>query len=155
MFVGGSRFSYRLIRLMKKDFPTKEKRELEKVMIVGAGEAGEKIYREIYTSQNIYKEVVCFIDDDKTKIGRRIHDVLIYGGRHAIQEACDKYKIDEILVAMPSIDQKEMAEILNICKDTKCKIKKLPGIYQMVNGDYGLCYRSSGDGDWWRRLNWI
>ena len=138
MFVGGSRFSYRLIRLMKKDFPTKEKRELEKVMIVGAGEAGEKIYREIYTSQNIYKEVVCFIDDDKTKIGRRIHDVLIYGGRHDIQEACDKYKIDEILVAMPSIDQKEMAEILNICKDTKCKIKKLPGIYQMVNGDVHL-----------------
>ena len=138
MFVGGSRFSYRLIRLIKKDFPTKEKRELEKVMIVGAGEAGEKIYREIYTSQNIYKEVVCFIDDDKTKIGRRIHDVLIYGGRHDIQEACDKYKIDEILVAMPSIDQKEMAEILNICKDTKCKIKKLPGIYQMVNGDVHL-----------------
>lgn len=138
MFVGGSRFSYRLIRLMKKDFPTKEKRELEKVMIVGAGEAGEKIYREIYTSQNIYKEVVCFIDDDKTKIGRRIHDVLIYGGRHDIQEACDKYKIDEILVAMPSIDQKEMAKILNICKDTKCKIKKLPGIYQMVNGDVHL-----------------
>ena len=138
MFVGGSRFSYRLIRLMKRDFPTKEKRELEKVMIVGAGEAGEKIYREIYTSQNIYKEVVCFIDDDKTKIGRRIHDVLIYGGRHDIQEACDKYKIDEILVAMPSIDQKEMAEILNICKDTKCKIKKLPGIYQMVNGDVHL-----------------
>ena len=138
MFVGGSRFSYRLIRMIKKDFPTKEKRELEKVMIVGAGEAGEKIYREIYTSQNIYKEVVCFIDDDKTKIGRRIHDVLIYGGRHDIQEACDKYKIDEILVAMPSIDQKEMAEILNICKDTKCKIKKLPGIYQMVNGDVHL-----------------
>ena len=138
MFVGGSRFSYRLIRLIKKDFPTKEKRELEKVMIVGAGEAGEKIYREIYTSQNIYKEVLCFIDDDKTKIGRRIHDVLIYGGRHDIQEACDKYKIDEILVAMPSIDQKEMAEILNICKDTKCKIKKLPGIYQMVNGDVHL-----------------
>ena len=138
MFVGGSRFSYRLIRLIKKDFPTKEKRELEKVMIVGAGEAGEKIYREIYTSQNIYKEVVCFIDDDKTKIGRRIHDVLIYGGRHDILEACDKYKIDEILVAMPSIDQKEMAEILNICKDTKCKIKKLPGIYQMVNGDVHL-----------------
>lgn len=138
MFVGGSRFSYRLIRLIKKDFQTKEKRELEKVMIVGAGEAGEKIYREIYTSQNIYKEVVCFIDDDKTKIGRRIHDVLIYGGRHDIQEACDKYKIDEILVAMPSIDQKEMAEILNICKDTKCKIKKLPGIYQMVNGDVHL-----------------
>ena len=138
MFVGGSRFSYRLIRLIKKDFPTKEKRELEKVMIVGAGEAGEKIYREIYTSQNIYKEVICFIDDDKTKIGRRIHDVLIYGGRHDIQEACDKYKIDEILVAMPSIDQKEMAEILNICKDTKCKIKKLPGIYQMVNGDVHL-----------------
>ena len=138
MFVGGSRFSYRLIRLIKKDFPTKEKRELEKVMIVGAGEAGEKIYREIYTSQNIYKEVVCFIDDDKTKIGRRIHDVLIYGGRHDIQKACDKYKIDEILVAMPSIDQKEMAEILNICKDTKCKIKKLPGIYQMVNGDVHL-----------------
>lgn len=138
MFVGGTRFSYRLIRVIRRDFPTKEKRELEKVMIVGAGAAGEKIYREIYTSDNIYKEVICFIDDDKTKTGRRIHDVLIYGGRHDIQEACDKYKVDEILVAMPSVDQKEMADILNICKETKCKIKKLPGIYQMVNGDVHL-----------------
>lgn len=140
MCVGGSRFFYRMLRLVKNQHSigNKQQRQMERVMIIGAGEAGEKIFREIYTSQNIYKEVVCFIDDEKTKQGRNIHGILIYGGRDKIVEACQKYRIDEILVAMPSVDHNEMAEILNICKETKCKMKKLPGIYQVVNGDIHL-----------------
>lgn len=136
MLVGGSRFSYRFLRMMRNERKSSDR--LERVMIIGAGEAGEKVYREILTSDYVNKEVVCFIDDEVSKHHRNIHDVNIAGGRDKIIETAKKYNIDEILVAMPSVDRKEIAEILNICKETKCKIKKLPGIYQMVNGEIHL-----------------
>ena len=136
MCVGGSRFSYRLLRFYSNK--GKAKRDLERVMIIGAGSAGEKIYREIATAPQVYKEVICFVDDNVEKHQRSLHNVPIVGSRDKIIEASKEYKIDEILVAMPSADEKELADILNICKETKCKIKKLPGIYQMLNGDVHL-----------------
>lgn len=138
MFLGGSRFTYRLLRLKRSKIGfghVKERKDLEKVMIVGAGLAGEKVYREIINSQEVYKQVMCFIDDDRSKQGRSVHGTVIYGGRDKIIEAAEKFEIEEILVAIPSADKKELAEVLNICKETKCKIKRLPGIYQLLNGD--------------------
>lgn len=138
MFLGGSRFTYRLLRLKKNRLGfglLKERRDLEKVMIIGAGLAGEKVYREIVNSSEVYKQVMCFIDDDPSKRGRTVHGMVIYGGREKIIEAAEKFEIEEILVAIPSADKKELADILNICKETKCKIKRLPGIYQLLNGD--------------------
>lgn len=136
MCVGGSRFSYRLLRFYSNR--GKSKRDFERVMIIGAGLAGEKIYREISSAPQVYKEVICFIDDNIAKQQRSLHNVPIVGGRDKIIEASKEYKIEEILVAMPSVDEKDLADILNICKDTKCRIKKLPGIYQMLNGDVHL-----------------
>ena len=107
-------------------------------MIVGAGSAGEKILRETLVSTKLHKKVVCFIDDDATKHNRRIHNVPIVGGRNEILTQVEKYKIDEIYVALPSIDDKETSKILNICKETKCKIKKLPGMYQFLNDEITL-----------------
>lgn len=138
MFLGGNRFTYRLLRLKKSKIGfgnVKKRKDLEKVMIIGAGLAGEKVYREIINSQEVYKQVMCFIDDDRSKQGRNVHGVIIYGGRDKIIEAAEKFEIEEILVAIPSADKKELAEVLNICKETKCKIKRLPGIYQLLNGD--------------------
>lgn len=135
MFLGGSRFTYRLLRLKRSKIYVKERKGLEKVMIVGAGLAGEKVYREIISAQEVYKQVMCFIDDDRSKQGRNVHGTIIYGGRDKIIEAAEKFEIEEILVAIPSADKKELAEILNICKETKCRIKRLPGIYQLLNGD--------------------
>lgn len=136
MCVGGSRFSYRLLRFYSNR--GKSKRDLERVMIIGAGLAGEKIYREISSAPQVYKEVICFIDDNIAKHKRSLHNVPIVGGRDKIIEASKEYKIEEILVAMPSVDEKDLADILNICKETKCRIKKLPGIYQMLNGEVHL-----------------
>ena len=141
MFIGGSRFIYCLIQLREKysGFNNiKLKEELEKVMIIGAGSAGEKIYREIINSQAVYKEVMCFIDDDPSKRGRTVHGTAIYGGREKIVESAEIYNIEEILVAIPSASKKELANILNICKETKCKIKRLPGIYQILNDDISI-----------------
>ena len=133
--LGITRFSYRFIRMYKSHIVPKSRRELQKVMIIGAGLAGEKTYQEITYNPSVYKKVVCFIDDDKSKQGRRIHDVTVYGGREKIIEAAKKFGVEEMLLAMPSGNRKEVANILNICKETKCQIKKLPGIYQMINGD--------------------
>lgn len=141
MFIGGGRFTYRLLRMKKRQTAfglVKERRELEKVMIVGAGLAGEKVYREIVNSSEVYKQVMCFIDDAPSKWGRTVHGVIIYGGRDKIIKAAEKFGIEEILVAIPSADKKELANILNICKETKCKIKRLPGIYQLLNGDISI-----------------
>ena len=138
MMIGGGRFFYRMLRFYRTyhHFGTfKEKRPLERVMIIGAGLAGEKVYKEIVNSEKVYKEVVCFIDDDPDKWNCSIHGTLIYGGRDKIIEAVEKFKVEEILVAMPSSDKKNLANILNICKETKCRIKRLPGIYQLINGD--------------------
>ena len=133
--LGITRFSYRFIRMYKSHIVPKSRRELQKVMIIGAGLAGEKTYQEITYNPSVYKKVVCFIDDDKSKQGRRIHDVTVYGGREKIIEVAKKFGVEEILLAIPSGNRKEVADILNVCKETKCQIKKLPGIYQMINGD--------------------
>ncbi|WP_416326317.1 polysaccharide biosynthesis protein [[Eubacterium] hominis] len=131
---GGSRFLYRFLRSYKSKSLAKSK-EASHAMIIGAGDAGEKLAKEILHSSHVYKEVKCFIDDDSTKWNRSIHDIPVVGGRDAIVEAVKKYEIQEILIAMPSVSRKEMAEVLNICKQTKCKLMKLPGMYQFVNGD--------------------
>ena len=138
LMVGGSRFIYRFIRLYVARHNIrgrKEQRPLEKVMIIGAGVAGEKVYKEILGSKSIYKEVICFIDDEPSKWNQTIHGVSIYGGRDKIIEAVNKYKIEEIMVAMPSASKRDLIDIFNICKETKCKLKKLPGIYQFINED--------------------
>lgn len=138
LMVGGSRFIYRFIRLYVARHNIrgrKEQRPLEKVMIIGAGVAGEKVYKEILGSKSIYKEVICFIDDEPSKWNRTIHGVSIYGGRDKIIEAVNKYKIEEIMVAMPSASKRDLIDIFNICRETKCKLKKLPGIYQFINED--------------------
>lgn len=137
MLVGGIRFLYRFARLYRNYYFNMQNkgRKRDRVLVIGAGRSGEKTLREIENSSKVSKEVVCFIDDDKNKHGRTLHNIMIYGGRDKIIEAVDKYHVDEIFVAMLSVDKKDVAEILNICKETKCKIKTLPGMYQFLNND--------------------
>ena len=134
LLVGATRYSYRGIRSIKARLASNQK-ELERVMIVGAGSAGEKLYREIKNTPKIHKQVVCFIDDDASKHNCNIHDVLIAGGRNTIHENVEKYRVDEIYVALPSVDHNTQKELLKICQETKCKVKKLPGMYQLINGE--------------------
>ena len=141
MFLGITRLIYRMTRLYRTEKGSdnyKERRSLEKVMIIGAGMAGEKVLNEIFNSQYVYKEVVCFIDDDLSKYKLTVHGIPIAGNRNKIIEMAKKYKIDEILVAIPSADKKELADILNICKETKCHIKRLPGMYQFINDGFQI-----------------
>lgn len=136
VFVVLSRFAYRLFRTFVQK--RTEKAISKNVMVIGAGEAGNSLIREMNTSKFIQKSVLCVIDDDKTKIGNYIHGVKVVGGREDILEYAAQYDIDEIIVAMPSASRHELKEILEICKETKCELKTLPGIYQLVNGEVNV-----------------
>ena len=136
VFVMVSRFAYRLFRtfIQKRT----ESAKTRNVMIIGAGEAGNSLIREMNTSRYIQKSVMCVIDDDRSKVGNYIHGVKVVGGRDEIIESAATYDIDEIIIAMPSAPRSQLREILDICKETKCELKTLPGIYQLVNGEVNV-----------------
>lgn len=131
-----SRFSYRAFRAF-----TNRRVEMgvkTNVMIVGAGDAGAALIREISNSSLIDKKVVCVIDDARDKIGNYIYGVRIVGERKSIPEMVKLHNVHEIMVAMPTASQKDIKDILDICKETGCQLKRLPGMYQLVNGDVSV-----------------
>ena len=131
-----TRFSYRLIRHIRnltRDRKYGEKRS--RVMIIGAGSAGDMLIREIVTSQYLHKEIGCVIDDDPELKGKTIRGQRIVGGRDKIVEAARQYSIDEIIIAMPSISKKQTAEIATVCNQTGCEIKIVPGMYQFITNE--------------------
>lgn len=131
-----SRFCYRALRL----FAEKRVKNAKSVnvMIIGAGEAGNSLIREMKSSTYIEKNALCVIDDDSSKIGNYFHGVKVVGNRDAIIENAVKYDIDEIIIAMPSASKATIREILEICKQTRCELKTLPGMYQLVNGEVNV-----------------
>ena len=135
----GIRFSYRLI-LKLRNLQARREHEATatNVMIIGAGKAGQTILRELHTSREIEVNVCCIIDDNPNKWGRYIDGVPVVGNRDEIMAAVKKYHIDRILYAIPSASAENKREILNICKETGCELKTLPGIYQLVNGEASL-----------------
>lgn len=135
-FIFVSRFSYRFLRSLKHK--NKNKKNAISVMIVGAGEAANLIIKEIVNSNFSTMVIRCIIDDDKGKWGRFIQGIKVVGGRDKIIECAEMYDIDEIIVAMPSISRTEMSSILEICKETSCKLRSLPGMYQLVNGEVSV-----------------
>lgn len=136
ILVAISRFAYRLFRTFVQK-RTENARNVN-VMVIGAGEAGNSLIREMNTSKYIQKAVCCVIDDNPAKMGAYIHGVKVVGGRYDIIEAVGRYNIDEIIVALPTAPKKDVREILDICQETKCDLKTLPGIYQLVNGEVSV-----------------
>ena len=137
LFFSAERCSSRFLGLLHNHFLSRRNSE-ERAMIVGAGEAGNVILKEILNSQYLNGQVGCMIDDDPEKQGKKIHGVPVAGGREKIPWAVEKYGITHIIIAMPSADPKSRHEVLNICQKTGCKLRILPGIYQMVNGQVSL-----------------
>ena len=131
-----SRFSYRFFRGLKHK--KQNKNNLISVMVIGAGEAANLIIKEIVNSNFSTMVIKCIIDDDKGKWGRYIQGIKVVGGRDKIVECADVFEVDEIIVAMPSAARTEIRELLEICKDTNCKLRSLPGMYQLVNGEVSV-----------------
>ena len=134
--VVASRFFYRAFRTF-----IEKRTDMAKsvnVMVVGTGESANLLIREMKSSSYIQKNALCVIDDFNTRVGSYIHGVKVVGGRDDILENVARYDIDEIIIAMPSAPKSQIREILDICKQTKCELKTLPGMYQLVNGDVNV-----------------
>lgn len=134
ILVVGIRFSYRFYRqvIVGKE-NTAEKAPAQKVMIIGAGAAGRTVVRELQQSRKINMAPACFIDDNPNKWNRFIEGVPVVGGRDDIPENVKKFNVSEIYFCIPTASTEEKKEILNICKETGCKLMSLPGIYQLAN----------------------
>ena len=138
VLIGSERILYRYMLLKLRETRIRSDNPKEagiNTMIIGAGEAARTLIREFKSSPETYNIIQCVIDDDDKKKGKYIQGYLVVGGREKIQECVKQYQIQEIIVAMPSANKKEIRKILEICKETNCKLKILPGIYQLVKGD--------------------
>jgi len=138
------RFCYRLVRSWIHSIKDGryesglQKEPKERIMIIGAGEAGRIIIREYKRNIDLNAEICCIIDDNKGKTGRYLEGVPIVGTRYDIVEKAEAYGIDRIIFAIPSISSKKKKDILHICKETGCKLQMLPGIYQLINGEVSI-----------------
>lgn len=128
------RFGYRFINL-ERTRREKNAHIKHNVMIIGAGAAGMTVLRELRSSMELNAKACCVIDDNSNKWNRLIEGVPIVGGRDSIMQAAKQYDIDMIMFAIPSASAQEKRDILNICKETHCELKSLPGIYQMATGE--------------------
>ena len=139
MFLFGSRLSIKTIDIISRSLKNPvSKSDLPRVMVIGAGSAGYMIINELRNSDKIYLLPVCALDDDPRKIGRAINGVRIVGKTSEVEKYAKEYKIDQIVIAMPSVSKKKLREIVFECQKTKCKIQALPGIYQMISGSVSI-----------------
>ncbi len=130
---GGIRFLRRLIGNVELVSPTMLK-NTKRILVVGAGDAGAMVVKEMKKHPELGYIPAAFVDDEKSKKGRFIHGVPIVGGRCDIEEVVQNKDIDEILIALPSIDKDDKREIIDLCKNTGCKLKTLPGMYELIGG---------------------
>ncbi|MBR3325843.1 MAG: polysaccharide biosynthesis protein, partial [Atopobiaceae bacterium] len=125
------RFSYRFVRMLRRVAAPKGAR---RVLMVGAGESGRALIREISVSPQLDLEVVAAIDDNPAKSGRYIEGVPIVGGRERIEEACEHYQVDEIVFAIPSCSGSTRRQLLELCSNTGREVRAIPGMWQLVDG---------------------
>lgn len=128
------RFAYRFVNLERKAHNKAPNTKESRVMLIGAGSAGQMVLRDLHNTNEINNRVYCIIDDNPNKWGRYIDGVPVVGGRDDILENVEKYQIDKIFLAMPSATATQRKEILEICKETKCELKNLPGLSDLASG---------------------
>ena len=132
---GTLRLIYRALRRKRADRSTAEKK---RTMLIGGGQAGAMVLREFRYSAHSENKVVCVIDDDRSKWGNFIQGVKIVGGKESIVSAAEKYNVEEIILAIPSASRRQKLDILEICHATGCKLRTLPGLYQLANGEVSI-----------------
>ncbi len=133
-FIGFFRFSFRIVRRIRRKQlgGTRDKSEFNRVMVVGAGEMGSMVIKEMKSAPESKGIPVVAIDDDKAKRGIRIHGVRVAGGRESIPRIATRYNVDQIVLAMPSSRKKDQQDILSICAKTGCQLKTVPALYEMI-----------------------
>ena len=132
----GIRFFYRFVLLLRGR--TNNEVQKKNVMIIGAGSAGQMLFRDIKHAKETNETVACFIDDNPNKWDRYIDDVPVFGSRDRILEAVDKFNIEKIYVAVPSANPQDKRDILRVCNETSCELMNLPGMYQLYTGQVSV-----------------
>jgi FlaA1/EpsC-like NDP-sugar epimerase len=125
--------SFRLLGWGRKDLSGRKR-----LLIIGAGDSGEKIFREIQENGSLRYKVIGFVDDDKSKVGRQIHGVRVYGTTENLKELCPRLSADEILIAVPSATSSQMRVIVDRCKASGTPFKTVPGIGELINGKVSI-----------------
>ena len=108
--------------------------DVSRVLIIGGGNGGSMVINELYNNPQLNKVPVAIVDDDRSKIGRIMHGVPILDSTYEIESIVKKMKIDEIIFAIASINNERKQEILKICNQTKCRVRTIPGIYEIIDG---------------------
>lgn len=135
----GIRFSYRLLRFYASRQVMEHHTEgQDRVMVIGAGEAGQAIIKELINSKKTNVKVCCIIDDNPNKKGRQLEGIPIVGNRYDMVTMIKRYNINRIIYAIPATTGQNRKEILNLCKDTGCRMQTVPGIYQLINGEVSV-----------------
>lgn len=133
LLLGLVRFFYKILTFERDRRTRVPSMELKRVMLIGAGSAGKMILDDAKRSNIV--DICCIIDDNIKLKNKLIGDVPVAGGRDDILDAAKKYRIEQIIFTIPSIPNKDKRDILNICQETGCEIKVLPGIYQLISGE--------------------
>lgn len=136
-FLAVARFSYRILQF-ERNQRKKRNGNRNNVMLIGAGSAGQMIIRDLAGSKHVYDRIVCIIDDDPNKLYTEIEGIPVTGNRDDILSCAKKYDIRKIYLAIPSATAQEKRDILNICKETGCELKYLPGMYQFILGEISV-----------------
>ena len=128
----GVRLAYRIGRKLRKIENIKD--DVSNVLIIGAGTAGNIVINEIKENPQMKKRVIGMLDDDKNKVGRKIHNIKILGTTDDIEKIVEEYNVDEIIIAMAKISKQDKKIVIEKCQRTKCKLKTIPGIYEIIDG---------------------
>lgn len=129
-----SRIGYRVIRKITMYMSLQTYTDAKKVLIIGAGSAGRLIIKELYENQQLKKKPIGIIDDNKNKLGKKIHNIPVIGTCEDIKRIVKDYEVDEIIFSIANIENKRKKEIIEICKSCKCVVKTIPGIYEIIEG---------------------
>ncbi len=130
----GSRCALRFYEMFRQRVHNRHEEYHDRIMLIGGGEAGRILVREMLMNRRATGRVLCIIDDNETKWGKFVDGVPIVGGRDSILHNVRKYDINQIIFAIPTATPEQKKDILSICKDAGCRIRTLPGIYQMIEG---------------------
>lgn len=136
----GVRFSYRYVRFYIRYLTEGKDREgkTDRIMIIGAGTVGQTLMREIRKADSIHAKVVCAIDDNPEKIGRILEGIPIVGNRYDIVEMVERFNVNRIIYAIPSTTGQNRKDIMNLCKETGCRMQTVPSVSQIVNEEVSM-----------------
>ena len=134
----GVRFSYRYIRFYLRSMHQNKEEKEDRIMIIGAGMVGQTLIREIRKADSVHAKVVCAIDDNPEKIGRILEGIPIVGNRYDIVDMVKKYDVNRIIYAIPYTTGQNMKDIMNLCKETGCRMQTVPSVSQIVNEEVSM-----------------